>query len=115
MDAEARARIIEEERLRQSLQSKSKPFGLILTFFFPVLGFLYTTNYIWAIIFLIFDVINFFLAFAFGIGIFGGLLVRIIALFIANHGINRHREKKLRALERDVEATRPPLPDTSQS
>jgi hypothetical protein len=109
MDAEAQRRIFEEERFRRSLQSKSKPLGLILTFFFPVIGFLYTTNYIWAAIFLVLDIMNFFLTFV-GVGIFSGLLVRIIAVFIANYGIDRHRARLLENVERRTQGDVPSTP-----
>ncbi len=105
MDAEARRRILEEEQFRRSLQSKNKALGLILTFFFPVLGFLYITNYVWAVIFLIIDFINFALMMAMGIGFFSGLLTRIFALFIANYGIDRYRGRKVAVIERELAGT----------
>jgi len=68
--------------------------GLLLTFFFPCFGFLYSTNYVWAVFALFIDVVNFFLLFLFGFGLVTGLLWRLLALVISNHGIDRYRYRK---------------------
>jgi|GEM_PF-5678596 hypothetical protein len=73
---------------------KNKVVGLLLTFFFPCFGFLYSTNYVWAVFALFIDVVNFFLLFLFGFGLVTGLLWRLLALVISNHGIDRYRYRK---------------------
>lgn len=77
------------------LHGKNKIVGLLLTFFFPFFGFLYSTNYIWAVFALIIDLINLFLVAIFGLGLLTGLLWRLLALIISNNGIDRYRLRRL--------------------
>jgi hypothetical protein len=98
-DSERRQWLMDQARLDAASHDRSKVVGLLLTFFFPFLGFLYSGNYGWAAIAFGVDVANFVLIFLLGVGLITGLLWRLLALIIANDGIDRHRRRAVRSIE----------------
>ena len=90
-------RTMPDQRLPLNGYDKNKVVGLLLTFFFPCFGFLYSTNYVWAVFALFIDIVNLLLLALFGLGVVTGLLWRLLALVISNHGIDRYRRRKASA------------------
>jgi TM2 domain-containing membrane protein YozV len=102
MNEEQKRRIIEEEKLRQSMQGKSVGVAIALSFLIPGLGDLYCRSWVKAGIFAVLNFIVFILILAMGIGFFVAPFVWVAGIVSAVMSANASKQRGLRELERSV-------------
>jgi TM2 domain-containing membrane protein YozV len=102
MDDEQKRRIIEEEKLRQSLQGKSVGVAIVLSFLIPGLGDLYCRSWVKAGIFAVLNFIVFILILAMGIGFFVAPFVWVAGIISAVMSANASKQRSIKSIERAV-------------
>ncbi|MBW1615596.1 MAG: TM2 domain-containing protein [Deltaproteobacteria bacterium] len=96
-----KSNILEQEKLKRSIQGKSSVLAMILSFFLPGLGDLYCGSYVKGLIFIVLDVICFILIF-FGIGLIVAPVLVICGVISAHLSAKKSGDRNIKKMEKNI-------------